>query len=193
MKPVRALEALNFFMADVQAGVGPFVGVFLQAQGWGADAIGSVLTLGGIAGMAATSPAGALVDSTRHKRALIVVAGAMTLLASLALWISHRFWMAAASQVASAITGAVLGPAVAGLTLGIVREARFDRQFSRNQMANHAGNVVSPALAGLLTQRFGYTDAFLSLGAVSTGSLGLWLGFGSTVRRACSSPSPNSA
>ena len=34
------LEGLNFFMADVQAGVGPFLGVFLQAQGWRPDAIG---------------------------------------------------------------------------------------------------------------------------------------------------------
>jgi hypothetical protein len=27
------LLALNFFMADMQSGIGPFVGVFLQAQG----------------------------------------------------------------------------------------------------------------------------------------------------------------
>jgi hypothetical protein len=35
VKPTRPLEALNFFMADVQAGIGPFLGVFLQARGWG--------------------------------------------------------------------------------------------------------------------------------------------------------------
>jgi hypothetical protein len=28
---IRPLEALNFFMADMQAGIGPFVGVFLLA------------------------------------------------------------------------------------------------------------------------------------------------------------------
>ena len=26
---IRPLEALNFFMADMQAGIGPFLGVFL--------------------------------------------------------------------------------------------------------------------------------------------------------------------
>jgi MFS family permease len=71
MKPVRALEALNFFMADVQAGIGPFIGVVLLARGWHADEIGSVMTLAGLAAMAATPFAGALVDSTHSKRALM--------------------------------------------------------------------------------------------------------------------------
>ncbi len=44
-------------MADAQAGIGPFLGVFLQAQGWPPDAIcGAVMTLGGVAGMLMTSP-----------------------------------------------------------------------------------------------------------------------------------------
>ncbi|PAJ79993.1 hypothetical protein CJO66_10755 [Burkholderia ubonensis] len=38
-RPARALEALNFFLADVQAGIGPFVGVILLSRGWSADAI----------------------------------------------------------------------------------------------------------------------------------------------------------
>jgi hypothetical protein len=44
MKATRALEALNFFVADAQAGIGPFLGVFLQARGWGTDMIGTVMT-----------------------------------------------------------------------------------------------------------------------------------------------------
>jgi hypothetical protein len=35
-----ALEALNVFMADMQAGIGPFLGVFLQQRGWATGAIG---------------------------------------------------------------------------------------------------------------------------------------------------------
>ncbi|NIE83110.1 MFS transporter, partial [Burkholderia sp. Tr-860] len=93
MKPTRALEALNFFMADVQAGIGPFIGVFLLARGWGADAIGSVMTLAGLAAMAATPFAGALVDSMRAKRALVVAATLLTTLASLAL-LPARGWAA---------------------------------------------------------------------------------------------------
>jgi predicted MFS family arabinose efflux permease len=161
MKPQRALEALNFFMADVQAGIGPFLGVFLQARGWHPQAIGTVMTLGGIAGMLATSPAGALVDSTRYKRTLVIVAGIMTTLSSLVVWWSQRYPMVAISQILTAVTGAALGPAVAGMTLGIAREKGFDRQFGRNQVANHAGNVVGAALSGWLGWRFGFSAIFV--------------------------------
>jgi MFS family permease len=160
MKPARALEALNFFMADVQAGIGPFIGVFLLSRGWRADAIGSVMTLGGLTAMAATPFVGALVDSTRSKRALIVAATLATTLASLALLPARGYAEVAASQVLSALSGAVLLPAVAGVTLGIVRARGFDRQFGRNQMANHAGNVVGAALAGWLGWRFGFGAVF---------------------------------
>jgi MFS family permease len=159
-----ALEALNFFMADVQAGIGPFLGVFLQAHGWHPEAIGTVMALGGIAGMLATSPAGALVDATQHKRGIIVIAGVMTTLASLVLWVSHSYWMVAASQIVTAVTGAALGPAVTGVTLGIVREKGFNRQFGRNQVANHAGNVVDAALSGWLGWRYGFGAVFVLAG-----------------------------
>ncbi|CAM3653360.1 Major facilitator superfamily MFS_1 [Bordetella sputigena] len=158
------LEALNFFMADVQAGLGPFLGVFLQAQGWRPDAIGAVLTLGGIAGMMATSPAGALVDATRRKRALIVAASVLATLGSLAPWLSQGYWTVAASQVLTGMAGAALGPALAGLTLGIARVQGFDRQLGRNQVANHAGNVVGAALSGLLGWRYGFGAVFALAG-----------------------------
>lgn len=164
MNPQFALEGLNFFMADVQAGIGPFLGVFLQARGWQTEAIGTVMTLGGIAGMLATSPAGALVDATHHKRGIIVIAGVMMVLTSLVLWVSHSFRMVAASQIFTAVTGAALGPAVAGVTLGIVREKGFDRQFGRNQVANHAGNVAAAALSGWLGWRYGFGAVFALAG-----------------------------
>ncbi|WP_017778235.1 MFS transporter [Paraburkholderia kururiensis] len=164
MNPRYALEELNFFVADVQAGIGPFLGVFLQAQGWHPGAIGTVMTLGGVAGMLATSPAGALVDGTRHKRGVVVIAAGMTTLASLVLWVSHSYWMVAASQIFTAVTGAALGPALAGLTLGIAREQGFDRQFGRNQVANHAGNVVGAALSGWLGWRYGFGAVFVLAG-----------------------------
>jgi hypothetical protein len=64
---IRPLLSLNFFMADMQAGIGPFLGVFLLAHGWQSGLIGTVMTVGGVAGMLMTTPAGALVDATRTK------------------------------------------------------------------------------------------------------------------------------
>ena len=43
-RAVSPLLALNFFMADMQAGIGPFLGVFLLAHGWQSGLIGIVMT-----------------------------------------------------------------------------------------------------------------------------------------------------
>jgi MFS family permease len=47
------------------------------------------------------------------------------------------------------------------------------------------GAALSPALGGMLAQHFGYASTFLVLGAVSTGSLALWLLCGATLKKAC--------
>jgi MFS family permease len=64
------------------------------------------------------------------------------------------------SQVATAIAGAAIGPAVNGITLGIVRQAGFNRQVGFNQAFNHAGNMVGAGLSGFLGWMFGLTAVF---------------------------------
>lgn len=164
---LRALWSLNFFMADAQAGIGPFLGVFLQARGWATGAIGSVLTIGGIAGMLATGPAGAWVDATRHKRALVVASCIAVVLASVLLWFASGYIPVAASQIATALAGAAIGPALAGITLGMVGQADFSRRFGHNQVANHTGNVVGAALSGYLGWRFGFGAVFILAAALA--------------------------
>jgi len=154
------LQALNFFMADMQAGIGPFLGVFLLAHGWQSGLIGSVMTIGGVAGMLMTAPAGALVDGTTHKRSYVIVPGVCAVLASMIILLSQSFWVVAASQAATAIAGAAIGPAVNGITLGMVRQAGFNRQNGHNQAFNHAGNMVGAGLSGYLGWRFGMPTVF---------------------------------
>lgn len=149
------LQSLNFFMADMQAGIGPFLGVFLLAHGWRSGLIGSVMTIGGVAGMLMTAPAGALVDATNRKRSYVIVPGICSILASMIILLSQNFLPVAASQVASALAGAAIGPAVNGMTLGIVHQSGFNRQNGRNQAFNHAGNMVGDGLSGLLGWKFG--------------------------------------
>ena len=129
---LAALEALNFFMADMQAGIGPFLGVFLQMRGWSAGSIGLVMTLGGIAGTLMTAPAGALIDASSRKRMWVILSGIFTLLGSIVIYVSHDFWLIAGSQIFTAIAGAAIGPAVIGITLGVVRRGGFNRQNGRN-------------------------------------------------------------
>ena len=85
-------------MADIQAGIGPFLGIFLLAHGWESGLIGTVMTVGGIAGMIMTTPAGAMIDASTRKRAYVVIPGIFTVIASATLLISQSFWVVAASQ-----------------------------------------------------------------------------------------------
>ncbi len=159
-RSIWPLQLLNFFMADMQAGIGPFLGVFLLAHGWQSGLIGSVMTIGGVAGMLMTAPAGALVDGTKRKRSYVIVPGIFTVLASMIILLSQSFWVVAASQVATAIAGAAIGPAVNGMTLGMVRQAGFVRQNGHNQAFNHAGNMVGAGLSGFLGWKFGMPAVF---------------------------------
>jgi MFS family permease len=154
------LLSLNFFMADMQAGIGPFLGVFLLAHGWQSGLIGTVMTVGGVAGMLMTTPAGALVDATTRKKLYVIIPGICTVIGSGIVLLSQSFWLVTLSQVATAIAGAAIGPAVSGITLGIVRQAGFLRQNGHNQAFNHAGNMVGAALSGLLGWLFGFTAVF---------------------------------
>jgi MFS family permease len=156
----RALQTLSFFMADMQAGVGPFLGVFLLAHGWHSGRIGSVMTLGAITGVLLTAPAGAWVDATRHKRWLVVIPGLCSVLASAVILLSQQFWPIALSQVATAIAGAAIVPAVTGITLGMFGQEGFNGQLGMNQAYNHAGNAVGAGLSGMLGWRYGLPAVF---------------------------------
>ena len=107
-----------------------------------------------------TAPAGAWVDASRHKRWLVVIPGVCTVLASTVILGSQSFWPVALSQVATAIAGAAIGPAVSGITLGMFRQAGFNRQNGINQAYNHAGNAVGAGLSGLLGWKFGLPAVF---------------------------------
>lgn len=155
-----ALQATNFFMADMEAGIGPFLGVLLVSRGWTTDSVGAVITVGAIVGMIAVGPAGALVDATHRKRTCLVAAGISAVAASAVILGSHEFWVIATAQAVMCISGATAAPAVIGITLGVVGQSGFTRQNGRNQAYNHAGNMVGAAASGLLGLVFGYAGVF---------------------------------
>ncbi|MFB2550840.1 MFS transporter [Ensifer soli] len=150
-----ALAFLNFFLADARDGLGPFLDGFLASKGWSPMTLGIVATLGGILGMIATPLFGAWVDSSKHKRALIVLPVILVTLAALWTLASPNNASVFGGQSVTAIVGAVVGPALMGLTLGLVGEQRFSDQVARNEFWNHAGNVVSLAGIYIATTYFG--------------------------------------
>jgi predicted MFS family arabinose efflux permease len=155
------LLAVNFFMADMQSGIGPFVGVFLLERGWASGMIGIAMSIGNIAGMLIATPVGGFIDASRHKRAWVIVPGVAVVAASSIILVWQDFWAVAASQIATSIAGAAIVPAVTGITLGMVGQRGFNRQNGRNQAFNHAGNMVGAAVSGILGWQFGYLAVFV--------------------------------
>jgi MFS family permease len=149
-KSLHALDWLNFFLADVQTGVGPFLAIYLADRSWNAEEVGLALTAGGLAGILTQTPAGGLVDRLRAKRALI--ATGVTALAAGALLIAlvPHFWPVMASQVLIGGTSSIFNTAIYAISLGIVGRAAFDRRQGRNQTFNSAGNVAAALSMGLL-------------------------------------------
>ena len=179
-RSLRGLDALNFFLADVRDGLGPYLAIYLiavrgPAQGWNEATTGLVMTIAGVAGLVAQTPAGALVDKSRHKR-MIIVAGALSVTMScLTLPFISNFYMVAATQSVAGIAGAIFAPAIAAITLGVVGPRLFAKRIGRNEGFNHAGNAVSAAIAGATAYVFGPIVVFWLMAALAVCSIGAML------------------
>ena len=150
VRTLRGLDWLNFFLADVQTGVGPFLAIYLAGYGWNEQRVGIALTIGGIAGIVAQTPAGALVDHLRSKRALIAIGIVALVAGALLIALAPTFWSVMSAQVLIGGTSSVFGPAICAISLGIVGHGLFDRRQGRNQGFNSAGNVAAAVSMGLL-------------------------------------------
>ena len=126
-RTLLGLDALNFLLADVQAGVGPFLAIYLAGYNWNEERVGLALTVGGIAGILAQTPAGALVDSLRAKRALVAAAVVALAAGALLIAFAPSFWPVMAAQTLIGGTSSVFGPAICAISLGIVGPARSMR------------------------------------------------------------------
>ena len=149
-RTLRGLDWLNFLLADVQTGVGPFVAIYLAGYRWDEQSVGLALTVGGIAGILTQTPAGALVDFLRSKRALVAVGVVALAAGALLIALFPSFWPVMAAQVLVGGTSSVFVPAICAMSLGIVGRAAFDTRQGRNQTFNSAGNVTAALSMGLL-------------------------------------------
>jgi predicted MFS family arabinose efflux permease len=147
---LRGLDWLNFLLADVQSGVGPFLAIYLAGYRWNEESVGLALTIGGIAGIITQTPAGGLVDLLRSKRALVGVAVAALAAGALLIALFPSFWPVMGAQVLIGGTSSVFLPAICAMSLGIVGRAAFDVRQGRNQTFNSAGNVIAAVSMGLL-------------------------------------------
>ena len=144
----HALDWLNFLLADVTDGLNPFLAMYLlSVQHWQSGRIGIVMSLSGLANVVTRAPLGSIVDKTRFKRALVIVACGVTGLCALGLSFASSFMVVAGLQIVIGTAGAMFA-AIPGITLGIVGQQAFARRTGRNEAWNHAGNLFTAALAG---------------------------------------------
>ncbi|MGD0544334.1 MAG: MFS transporter [Candidatus Acidiferrales bacterium] len=166
-RSLHFLEWLNFFLADVQTGLGPFVAAYLASSGWNPGSVGYALTFGGLTTVAMQTPAGAIVDAVRRKRLLIIVSLCVLVCGAILLMAhpSPLFVYSALFLIGGAAP--FLGPTVAAITLGIVGVKLFDRQFGKNQAFNSTGNVFTALLIAYVSYRFGYRAIFIIAGLMA--------------------------
>lgn len=158
-----ALDALNFMMADVRDGIGPYLAVFLKgAEHWQPGAIGAAMALNNIATALALLPAGLLIDATRFKRALYAGAGLAIAFGALLIALHPTRGVVFASEAVLGVAAAVLPPALAGITLGLVGPEGLPRRVARNEGFNHAGNLAGALFVGLLSTALGMRAIFLA-------------------------------
>jgi predicted MFS family arabinose efflux permease len=165
------LDGLNSLMADVRDGVGPFLSVYLKgSQHWGVGDIGVAMAVSSMVGAVCQIPAGLLVDSIPAKRALVAFSGLMVAVGCLSIALFPHFYLIIGSQVLLGAASAIIPPALAAISLGLVGSERFPARVSRNEGFNHGGNFTAALFAGVIGQRFGYHWIFFLVCVCAVGS-----------------------
>lgn len=164
---LRAVEASNFFLADVQTGLGPFVAAYLASEGWAPDHVGRALTTAGLVTVLLQSPAGWLVDRAHHKRTILLLGTLLLAAGALLLASSTKAFTVYSAQALIGAAGPFLAPTLAAITMGIVGIKLFDRQFGRNQGFNSAGNLFAAGMVALTSHFFGNRAIFIAAALLS--------------------------
>jgi MFS family permease len=142
------LNALNFLLAAVQTGFGPFVAVYLTQQLWSQTQIGLVLSIGGGAALLAQLPAGLLVDAVHRKRHLAAAALAALGVSAAMLAAGSGWTTVLDAQLLHALASCVLTPAIAALTLSICGHMAYGERLGVNARYASLGNAAGAVLLG---------------------------------------------
>lgn len=163
-----SLDSLNFFLADVRDGLGPYLAIYLLAvHKWDPASIGVVMTLAGLAALVTQTPAGALIDRITAKRAAVIVGALLVTASCVVLPFISSFTLVAVTQAVSAAAASIFAPAIAAISLGLTGPKAFTRRTGRNETFNHAGNACAALLAGVFSWLFGPVAVFYLMAAMA--------------------------
>ena len=157
---LSGLDGINFFLAGMQAGFGPFVAVLLADEKWTQQNIGYVLSVGGLAGLLSQLPGGELLDISRSKRFLVVLGAIVVAVSALVMALWPILPVVFTASVLQGLTGGILGPAVAAISLGLVGHTALAERLGRNQRFASAGALTVTGLMGVIGYFFSYRAIF---------------------------------
>ncbi len=171
----RALDLVNFFVADVQTGFGPFVAVYLTANKWTQIEIGFALTLGTMTSLIGQLPAGVLVDSIRNKRSAAAGALIGIIIAATLLAVLPEQLPVLVAQILHGVASCVLTPAIAAISLHLAGHAALGERLGRNARYASIGNGLAAAVMGATGAYFSSRFVFLlTAGLCVPALLSLW-------------------
>lgn len=159
-----SLDWLNFLIADVRGGLGPYIIVYLiTEQGWSPTATGLVSTISGWLGLAVQAPIGAWLDRAGRKRAVMLWALLGLSCAVLVLAWAPGFWPVLAANSMIEVVSGVFEPAIAALTVGLYTRDVLTARMGRNAAWSRAGNIAAAFLSGLVAWLFSTRAVFLQV------------------------------
>jgi MFS family permease len=157
---LSGLDGINFFLAGMQAGFGPFVAVLLADEKWTQQNIGFVLSVGGLAGLLSQLPGGEMLDAVRSKRFLVALGGIVVAASALMMALWPILPVVFAASVLQGLTGGVLGPAVAAISLGLVGHQALAKRLGRNQRFAAVGVLTITGFMGGIGYFLSYRTIF---------------------------------
>jgi MFS family permease len=170
-RSLRALDWLNFFVANVQTGFGPFIASYLAANKWTQGEIGLMLSVGTISAMASQLPAGALVDALRNKKGAAAAAIIAIIVAALLLGASPTFVSVFAAEVLHGFASCMLVPAMAAISLALVSRADLGNRLGRNARWASIGSALTAALMGVFGEYLSLRSVFFLTAALALPAL----------------------
>jgi MFS family permease len=162
-----SLDAVNFFVAGILAGFGPYVAAYLADQKWNQENIGFVLTASSLAGLLSQVPGGELLDIVRSKRAIIVAGATIVAISAIIIAFDPRFPLVFTALMLQGVTGGLLGLAIAAISLGLVGQAALPERLGRNQRFAATGSLVAAAVMGLIGYFLSYKAIFVAVAALT--------------------------
>jgi MFS family permease len=170
-RSLRALDWLNFFVANVQTGFGPFIASYLATHKWTQGEIGLALSIGTISAMVSQVPGGAAVDALRNKKAAAAWAIIAIILSAVLLAASPTVLPVMAAEVFHGFASCMLVPAMAAISFALVGRQDLGDRLGRNARWASIGSAVAAGLMGLFGEYFSARAVFWLTAALAAPAL----------------------